>query len=116
MTYDEMIAVIQAAKEGKAIEQYRRGRHDLGPWEPRTNGMMFDFVNYLYRIKPEPPKPREWWFVEYSLKFGLSDTDPTPYATREICEQRGRMEHKSDFIRAVRYVPDEQQPVAEEKA
>lgn len=57
MTHDEMIAVIQAHKEGKQI-QSRRGDWWIDIFEPS-----WDFSKYDYRIKPEPPKPREWWIV-----------------------------------------------------
>lgn len=58
MTHDEMIAVIQAHKAGKAIEVRDRG-WPIAHWgasDPNWN-----FLCYDYRIKPEPPKPREWW-------------------------------------------------------
>ena len=49
MTHDEMIAVIQAHKEGKQIEAIVKKTglviHAVPIW---------DFCNYDYRIKPEP--------------------------------------------------------------
>lgn len=88
MTHDEMIAVIQAHKEGRTVQcklnasgivnQELIGRADkllkerlvasgaatyVKPaydWSDKTCDL-FDFVSYEYRVKPEPPKPREWW-------------------------------------------------------
>lgn len=61
MTHEEMIAVIAAHKEGKKIEFCRGLDHD---WEPCENPG-FDFIAYLYRVKPEPPEPREWWVIAF---------------------------------------------------
>lgn len=58
MTHDEMIAVIQAHKDGKSI--LFRVIDSNGNW--MESNPSFDFSNYEYRIKPEPPK--EWWFVK----------------------------------------------------
>lgn len=86
MTHDQMIAVIQAHKEGKHVQcklnpsgivnQELIERADallkerlaaLGAathvkpaydWSDKTCDL-FDFVSYDYRVKPEPPKPRE---------------------------------------------------------
>lgn len=57
MTHDEMIAVIQAQRDGKGIQakSYLAGAywHDIS-----YSG--FDFGNYEYRVKPEP---RYFWIV-----------------------------------------------------
>jgi hypothetical protein len=58
MTDDEIVAVVQAHKEGKQI-QLRCS--NIPEWtnvvrnEPRWN---FEFIEY--RVAPEPRKPREW--------------------------------------------------------
>lgn len=50
MTHDEMIAVIQAHKDGKAIEF----RYD-GEWKTcQDNNPLWNFTNNFYRVKPEP--------------------------------------------------------------
>ena len=49
MTHDEMIAVIQAHRDGKAI-QYR---HKCSEWSPAPQPN-WNFSAYDYRIKPEP--------------------------------------------------------------
>lgn len=64
MTYDEMIAVIQAAKDGKDIEY--RYPHQPNDWRlVELNKDVFSFGKFEYRIKPEPPKPKEIWVNEY---------------------------------------------------
>jgi hypothetical protein len=58
MTHDEMIAVIQAAKDGAAIEcarmsAYYAGKRN-GPWTKiKQNPIVFNFQNYTYRVAPE---------------------------------------------------------------
>lgn len=60
MSHDEMIAVIQADKEGKSIQASRKGGMATG--SPRDWFMVisqdgvieFNFELYDYRIKPQP--------------------------------------------------------------
>lgn len=56
MTHNEMIAVIQAAAQGKIIEA-RAKDNDCSRWCEGYISWNFDRCDY--RIKPEPPKPRE---------------------------------------------------------
>jgi len=58
MTHDEMIAVIQACKEGKVIQHRQKG------WKSWTDTLTpsWDFALREYRVKPEP---REWWINVY---------------------------------------------------
>lgn len=59
MTHDEMIALIEAHRDGKTI-QYR-----LSPkaeWRDRhLKSLDFDFSDVEYRIKPEPLTLGECW-------------------------------------------------------
>lgn len=57
MTHDEMIAVIQAHKEGKQIEY--RTINPESPWVYVKNPK-WDFPQIEYRVKPEP---RTFWLV-----------------------------------------------------
>jgi len=67
MTHDEMIAVIQAHKDGKGIEARMIDCGDT--WGLQNNDVFkFDFSNVEYRIKPYPPKPRPMTFDE-AIKF-----------------------------------------------
>jgi hypothetical protein len=62
MTHDEMIAVITAHRDGKKVEFRRNGDDRWGV----VDDPVWDFALGEYRIKPEPPKPREWWVNVYS--------------------------------------------------
>jgi hypothetical protein len=58
---DYMIAVMQAAKEGKRIQYWM-----LGVWHDCVTtqdvaGLEWNWGQYDYRIAPEPRKPRECW-------------------------------------------------------
>lgn len=64
MTHDEMIAVIQAHKDGKPIQRKKEWAGDKC-WSD-LSVPTFDFTNFDHRIKPEPPKPREFWLNTYS--------------------------------------------------
>lgn len=44
------------AVEERWPEHELRSRHD-------NQGGHFNFTHWEYRIKPEPPKPREWWML-----------------------------------------------------
>ncbi len=58
MTHDEMIAVIQAHKDGKQIQRRFNGAGSF-PWEDLKVGDYWNFTDWDYRIKPEEKKPRE---------------------------------------------------------
>lgn len=76
MTYDEQIAVIQAAKEGKLIERWG---YDCDPkvaqrfCNPALNHA-FDFAHFTYRVKREP---HVFWEVRYD------DREPLDCKTKE---------------------------------
>lgn len=59
MTDDEILAVVQAHKDGKQI-QFRGSL--MGYWA-NLDGYRppWNFCEYEYRVKPELCKPREWW-------------------------------------------------------
>ncbi len=78
MTHDEMIAVIQARKEGKTIESRARG---IGGtmWVPLNEEPSWQFSEYDYRIKFEPFKKEFEIYAEqrdnksWSIDFGVYD-------------------------------------------
>lgn len=55
-TIDAMVAVMNAAKEGKEIQ--RRCAGDKG-WNDASRPA-WNWVDFEYRVKPEP---REWWAI-----------------------------------------------------
>ena len=60
MTYDEMIAVIQAHKDGKKI-QVKSRKNDV--WYSSFNNQpSWNFSEFEYRVKP---KPLVLWINEY---------------------------------------------------
>lgn len=62
-----MIAVIQAHKEGESLE-FRKRHVRNAIWQdlhPICFGA--NFGDYDYRVKPEPPKPREWWVRSHKI-------------------------------------------------
>lgn len=61
-----LLPAIQAFAEGKAV-QVRNGA--TGAWYDTSNPVWSPYQDY--RVKPEPPKPREIFVNEY--KDGLSD-------------------------------------------
>ena len=78
MTVDQMIAVLQAAKDGKAI-QYRN--IDIGgDWIDCSRTRLYS--TYEYRIKPEP---REMWVPENDFGLPFRD-DPCSIEKRYGCK------------------------------
>ena len=58
MKIDDMIAVLQAHKEGKPLQF--QARDELNKWDDCTASPIFNFSSYNYRVKPEP---REFWLA-----------------------------------------------------
>lgn len=101
MTNNEMIAVIQAHEDGKAI-QCRLD--DLQEWRNVTKPQ-WNFHEFEYRVKPEPIKPREFWLVNHMRPGEDSACDLCgPVLNREIAAIRA----KGDEVIHVREVlPDQ---------
>ena len=69
MTIDEMMTVLKAAKEGKAIEH----RDAFNAWRMCNPSVPNDFLFYgsnEYRVAPEPRKPREFVLMPNCTKDG----------------------------------------------
>lgn len=58
MKNDEIIAVVRAHEDGKTIQC--RISNSTQTWLDAPHPL-WDFFGYDYRIKPEPPKAREFW-------------------------------------------------------
>lgn len=65
MSHDEMIAVITAHRDGKEIEIAAKHVSCYPKWNA-VFVPLWNFADCDYRIKPEPPKPREFW-----LRIGI---------------------------------------------
>ncbi len=62
MDDDEIIAVVQAHKEGKPIQWRRLIEREHGCWSSLNpkDYARWNFDEFRYRVAPEPRKPREW--------------------------------------------------------
>lgn len=131
MTHDEMIAVIQASRDGKQIQKRttdigialgklvadqsdealsviapvrRYTESELREWRDVT-GRNFNFRFAEYRIKPEPPKPREWWVYMHGPE--LSTAHPEPFMSRELAEL-GKCANCTELILLREVLPNEE--------
>lgn len=66
MTHDEIIAVVTAHRDGKAI-QWKGKNVSAGNWVDNVKEPAWDFMCNDYRVKPEP---RELW-VTYNNETDL---------------------------------------------
>ena len=76
MNHDEMIAVIQAHKDGKQIQW--KSRNGVDGWDDCSDGYWqpkFNFGCCDYRIKPEP---REWWIENSHCQTGYAHRNYVP--------------------------------------
>lgn len=71
-TPDEMIAVIQAHKEGKTLECCAIGASSR--WWDGTFYPTFDFKSYAYRIKREPRKLYSVYSEKTGKRLGTLDS------------------------------------------
>lgn len=69
MSIDEMIAVLQAAKDGKGIECLHKEKRHIG-WYPCIP--IWNFEKYDYRVAPEP---REFWVPEHGVPLWKAGED-----------------------------------------
>ncbi len=92
MSDDQIITVVQAHREGKNIEFILRDeiKHERGPflWHKIADNERWNFIDYVYRVAPEPRKPREWTVVEYQggIYSQFSGQFPNYIRVREIIE------------------------------
>ena len=59
---DHMIAVMQAAKEGRLIQSRYRS-HESSDWIDVAGSNMWDWYRFDYRVKPA--EPRRIWVNDY---------------------------------------------------
>lgn len=105
MTHDEMIAVIRAHASGAIIEG--RNLSDAAEWQPIaiSSFARFNFGLTEYRIKPEPPKLREWILELHEERVIGSDGYSTirHSATQETHRHQGK-----NFVHVREVLPDEE--------
>lgn len=94
MTHEEMIAVIQAHKEGKQIE-WKSIALSKSDWKI-ADKPMWDFSNNIYRIA-KPQKVKMWqWVMNSSGTIYLSNF----HATEEDAKRRNpssKIIHRADW-------------------
>jgi len=96
MTHDEIIAVVQAHKEGKTIQAKTKG----GEFEWAdifANRPLWNFSSVDYRVKSEPPKPREFWICCNGITEDGFLLNPVIFPRAPICNRN---------VIHVREVPD----------
>lgn len=72
---DHMIAVMQAAKEGKAIQRRHRTYRDMDGFWNDADSQRWNWSTFDYRVKPA--EPRKVWVNMYGNRMGFA------YASRE---------------------------------
>ena len=79
---DHMIAVMQAAKEGKAIQYRARGNRGTDENWDDAPSPIWNWATYDYRVKPA--EPRRVWVNVYGDCRGFA------HASREQADARAR--------------------------
>jgi hypothetical protein len=103
MTHDEMIAVIQARKEGKAIEGRQIRSFNVPEWSI-WGSYSFNFEMYEYRIKPTP---RVRWMID-STNLERKDTYPIAFFTEaEASNWLSRVDNTAYKLSAIYKVVEE---------
>ena len=95
---DRMNAVMQAFKEGEAI-QSRNRTHEFSDWDDVAGSNMWDWYTFDYRIKPA--EPRRLWLNWYPALGRLSSAF---YDSREEAASVARHEvsQQIEFVEVVK--------------
>ena len=72
---DHMIAVMQAANEGKAIQRRHRTHRNIDGFWKDVRSLHWNWTDFDYRVKPA--EPRRVWVNTYGNRMGFA------YASRE---------------------------------
>ena len=88
---DHMIAVMQAAKEGKAIQSRHRPHRDIDVCWRDAPKPSWDWATFDYRIKPTEPR-RIWlnWYPTKKCRSSVcydSREEAASFAIHDIAEQ-----------------------------
>ena len=88
---DHMIAVMQAAKEGKAIQRRHRNRPDTDVYWEAVPKPFWEWATFDYRIKPTEPR-RIWlnWYPTKKCRSSVcydSREEAASFALHDITEQ-----------------------------
>ena len=88
---DHMIAVMQAAKEGKAIQRRRRNHSAIDENWRDAPEQRWDWFTFDYRVKPAEPR-RVWlnWYPTKKCRSSVcydSREEAASFAIHDIAEQ-----------------------------
>ena len=72
-TIKEMIKVMQHYADGGAIQRCNFGSHNYS--DITTEGYLFNFCDYKYRIKKEKVTIEKWLIEENDIKFVVETSD-----------------------------------------
>src|SRR6185503_1622401 len=92
--------IMQAYSEGKTIQSYSVFQNEWVDLENPT----FEANPKTYRIKPEPPAPRERWFVVRILSTGEMCLSTGSRSDPAEAERFGRHAYQHRFVRVVKFV------------
>ena len=67
---DHMIAVLTAAKEGKAIQRRHRTHRDIDGFWKDVRSLHWNWADFDYRVKPA--EPRRIWVNMYNDYMGFA--------------------------------------------
>lgn len=92
MTDQQIIDVVQAHINGSRIEcRDFSEKPDL--WRETSDSPAWSFCTREYRVKSEPPKPREWW-----LYFWHGIEMPNIYSMRQLNVTADREVHVREVL------------------
>ncbi len=102
MTDDEIIAVVQARKDGKRIqsrasEEYYGRKFNEEEWGD-SDPAAWDFYHQDYRVAPEPRKPREWWLIVDNEAFVIGCESPSETMSRYLKKDQSGLVHVREVI------------------
>ena len=96
---DHMIAVMQAANEGKAIQRRHRTHRNIDGFWKDVRSLRWNWATFDYRIKPA--EPRRFWRNWYPILGRLSSA---LYDSREEAAKFARYEDSQqiEFVEVVK--------------
>ena len=72
-TLKEMIKVMQHYEDGSVVQRCNFGSHNYS--DITTEGHLFNFCDYKYRIKKEKVMIEKWLIEENDIKFVVETSD-----------------------------------------
>ena len=95
---DHMIAVMQAAKEGKAIQSRHRPSRDIDVCWRDAPKPSWDWATFDYRVKPEPRRVWRNWYPDLG-RWSSACYDSREKAARSSCPKDSQ---QIEFVEVVK--------------